>query len=104
MSYTPGPWKIEKKAQFADLGYRLLDGNGQSKILICDDPFCGVYVGKEADAKLIAAAPELLYSAQEIVSLSEEYKYRPDDRLLLKSYVEAHNRLRAAVIKAGGIG
>jgi hypothetical protein len=53
MSHTPAPWKIEDKFNLSNIGYRaILDSDGYT---ICNPSPMG-----EANARLIAAAPDLL--------------------------------------------
>lgn len=95
MKHTPGPWKL------------VMNGKGEKFI---DTPRClwslGSFVFSKADARLIAAAPELLEALQQAVNeLEFQYsahltmagKLQPQDELVLK-------RLQATIVKATGEG
>ena len=77
MKHTPGPWKVRK-----DYGRHWISaGKGKREILIADiiDVETGVGSGETetnlqqivANARLIAAAPELLQACQELVRVGE---------------------------------
>lgn len=95
MKYTPGPWKL------------VMNGKGEKFI---DTPRCiwslGSFIFSEADACLIAAAPELLEALQEAINelefqysahLTIDKKLQPMDDLVLE-------RLQAVIAKATGEG
>jgi hypothetical protein len=55
--HTPGPWRVGK------------DGNIHETFLLAE--LRGIYTEKEANARLIAAAPELLAALRECALLAE---------------------------------
>jgi len=58
--HTPGPWYIDRILNNANLGYRaIIDGDGYT---VCSPSPMG-----QANARLIAAAPDLLAVLEEIV-------------------------------------
>ena len=63
---TPGPWEVDGTEIYPVAGHRATDA-------ICD-----MAPGfKNADAALIAAAPELLGSVQSLVEELEKYQHTP---------------------------
>jgi hypothetical protein len=105
-THTPGPWKV----------FRVEDGANKGKIIgIGDadaggvtDPFGGLWrSGKEleANAELIAAAPDLLAPAQDAIAILDvaidlwNSSY-PDEEDEVFSDLQA--RFRAAIAKATG--
>jgi hypothetical protein len=87
MSHTPGPWKLERKS-----------------VLIPIFPpheWAEAYGGSEANARLIAAAPELLEACVgalaeiEASSLSEGYFFADDPTIIEK--------LKKVIAKAKGV-
>lgn len=88
--HTPGPWKV-----------------GQSGNTICDmgpaphDRFCiaelgGIYGEKEANAKLIAAAPDMAGALKALLFAQQHLISQFDDADL-----DAVDKARAALAKAG---
>lgn len=65
MSYTPGPWKAKQLSTYSDPGHVIVwpDKNGQHMRRL---DFQGNFT--ESDARLIAAAPELLEALKRIAS------------------------------------
>lgn len=70
--HTPGPWTYFKQHK---TGKRVLDietaGNSPATERIASLPFCGDE--SEANARLIAAAPELLAAAEEALKCIEKH-------------------------------
>lgn len=60
--HTPGPWSVSKYGDDYNITYNT-DGNWLATVYDDDDPFAG---RPEADAHLIAAAPELLEALKAI--------------------------------------
>ena len=89
MTHTPGPWT------WGD-NFRGLYGSGQDNEILCHEPYEGMWLNfsksMEANARLIAAAPDLL-AALELVAQHE----RIDDS------EHRMNVVSAAIIKARGI-
>ena len=102
MSYTPGPWKAVSEAvarevdvfEVAEIShFRVIYAGGGDGFGVAGDPF--------SDARLIAAAPDLLLALREI---AEDYEDRfdmesPSTNPGIKSSVK---RSRAAIAKATG--
>ncbi len=84
-NYTPGPWKINRSLGFI--------ANDERRTVVCWIPAPASSPLVEEDARLIAAAPELLEACRAALELSEIENS-------LTSKVE--NLLRAAVTKAEG--
>ena len=57
MSHTPGPWSLETYLPEHDAGETFIVGIGNDEIQVCD----------EANALLIAAAPELLEALERAI-------------------------------------
>jgi len=65
--HTPGPWKINKKYSFSV--ETLSDGQGINIIAECSDPDGIRSAGEDsANAKLIAAAPDLLAALEAMIA------------------------------------
>lgn len=99
--HTPGPWSVSKDGDDYNITYND-DGNWLATVYDDDDPFEG---RPEADARLIASAPELLEALKALAS--EEWSEMDDDDLayelsqgneMVRSYIAA----RAALAKAEG--
>jgi hypothetical protein len=65
--YTPGPWSVDFVAKYPDkpkvvYGIQSADGT----VIVETD--AGFYPPREADARLIAAAPEMLAELQNIIT------------------------------------
>lgn len=93
--HTPGPWEIELEYDNTLGGYRIRSEYGASA-LPCNPALA---VGRDqksamANARLIAAAPDLLSAAQFVVN--DTPKPGEDARLT----VEGYNRLCAAIALA----
>jgi hypothetical protein len=63
MSHTPGPWAIERNHNGRIFGISALSAKHDLD-MVCDLPFQSSNVENDANAKLIAAAPELLKALQ----------------------------------------
>lgn len=109
--HTPGPWayrKITRKQEWEidtkrcpNLGHE--SWTGMSVVFGCDDdPKMGKVVG-EANARLIAAAPELLEALEgmlEIYGVREQHMSR--EPFASSTEVDCCNQARAAIAKATG--
>lgn len=111
MTHTPGPWEIELVAPSYNVGYRFhIWPGGRGGWMIAaitnaskssEDSRC------EANARLIAAAPDLLEAAEAaLVTLEDEYganycECQPDSPGHPVSTCEGC-KLRAAIAKAKG--
>jgi len=93
--HTPGPWNYTMDK---DRGwdFKLTADHGKTEIVsgcgCCDSP----WVSCEADARLIAAAPELLEALELIVSFIDAGQGTWT--------IEDQNKARAAIAKAKGEG
>jgi hypothetical protein len=65
MNYTKGEWKYEHEYRYHNVV--AIDGNTKSTVVQC-----GTLENSEANAHLIAAAPEMYEALKEIKSLTEE--------------------------------
>lgn len=94
-NHTPGPWKEKQKSTYSEPGYVVLwpDKGGEHMRRL---DYQGCFT--EADARLIAAAPELLDALKAIVSSLSEH----DEEGLIE-HVEPMRKARAAIAKAEGV-
>jgi hypothetical protein len=102
MSFTPGPWRVVEtptKSRFS-AGWREIQGPGPrwQGVVWADwyqageDTYSGVKIS-EADAHLIAAAPDLLAALQELL------EYAAVSEIPGEAYIQ---QARAAIAKAEG--
>ena len=63
MAHTPGPWQIHR-ANSSRRGYDVETANGRRLVAF--------NLSNEANARLIAAAPELLAALTDLIALAEE--------------------------------
>lgn len=91
--HTPGPWVMDD-AQPGDLFRYVLHGNGDSFGYICRISTNG-NANADADARLIAAAPELLEAVIELKDVCN----RPS---AARTRAEAWRKLDKAIAKATG--
>lgn len=92
MSHTPGPWKV------VDRWYVWTDDDvGCEVAKVCDENLDDdTLVQADADARLIAAAPELLHELQHLLSMWEEaIGWKPD-------YMDMADSARKVIAKATG--
>ena len=98
VSYTPGPWIVEQNSSFNQIGDRkIIRAEIPSKNLwdqICEVTMPTGLMGgsKEANAKLIAAAPELLKALQGLALYFEFMVKDPH----FKEYVDAIEAIKKA--------
>ena len=99
--YTPGPWKAAMIGDYPGPGgkFTVCQDTNDIRTMVCEMPHSAIsgHGVREANARLIAAAPEML-EALEAVKRWEEYD--PDDAGMLPSPV--YDKLCAAVAKAEG--
>ena len=91
MAHTPGPWRFAKDGHEpywnVDMPLPGLPGYGYANAMVYTT---------EADARLIAAAPELLHELQHLLSMWEEsIGWEPD-------YMDMADSARKAIAKAEG--
>ena len=100
VKHTPGPWKIKPQAQRGSLGLppfikaeNPLPGHGSTVAAMGGGSIH--YANWESNAFLIAAAPDLLETAKEMLALHEEVAE-------LDYYKDGIAQLRAAIARAEG--
>ena len=94
-AHTPGPWRLEPVNDRSINHLCPVDPNDLSLLTVVmqdETPFAAVY--NDADARLIAAAPELLEALKAICD-------EQDERQGYAS-IETYDRARAAIAKATG--
>jgi hypothetical protein len=90
MKHTPGPWKIHTFAQL-----NIVSANTGLLVASCADGWTGQGNEREANAALIAAAPDLL-AALQLIANSEEY----DGDSFVCDFATLQGVARAAIAKA----
>jgi len=94
MSHTPGPWEIESSF---DPGYKSI--SAQKHTALAQVVWCMEDEGRspecEANARLIAAAPELLDALFYLLETSSGVSH--------EQWLEAMEQARAAILKATGV-
>ena len=105
MSYTPGPWQMlqEEKGQ-NDLSRRV---HGKAPVYRVESAngghwFIG-YFRKKKDARLAAAAPELLEVCEALLALNNTLVVELSESDWLKYRREAERKAKAALAKARGV-
>ena len=101
-AHTPGPWKLRRGSDGAEYGSIVgSDGN-----LVATTGYrCAVGSDEDdANARLIAAAPDLLASCREAMKWPEEDEFGNaiDEAYATPGYRAFRRRLREAVAKASG--
>jgi hypothetical protein len=103
MSFTPGPWRIEQEPDVSSArlgipaGYMVM-GKDAAEDAEPDDQRVIASYCLEADARLIAAAPDLYDTCRQLVAFAERWEAGPIPQWLL-DIVEAG---KAAIQKAEG--
>jgi hypothetical protein len=100
VKFTPGPWRLEGPDGFGD--YNVLES--------ASDPVVAAVISNvrlasevNANARLIASAPELLEALQGVLWMAEEwFKHGGDKTTFFDGYKESLNEARAAILKATG--
>lgn len=90
--HTPGPWQLAEKYNCKDV--RAVDG---PYVADCNASAAIDWRTKEANARLIAAAPELLSIAEMVDDVSDRIDYDPDS-----AFGQLVTAARAAIAKATG--
>lgn len=100
VSHTPGPWELSDNTDVD--GRRRVIRDGYAVALVCSrasSPASGSqYFEKDANARLIAAAPELLAACKAMMA-------KPETRDVDRDYTDfdvAIDAMRSAVLKAEG--
>jgi hypothetical protein len=100
VKFTPRPWRLEGPDEFGD--YNVLES--------ASDPVVAAVISNvrlasevNANARLIASAPELLEALQGVLWMAEEwFKHGGDETTFSDGYKESLNEARAAILKATG--
>jgi hypothetical protein len=87
--HTPGPWDVD--AELADTHGYMIRGPGHDVVVVAEG------IDRLADARLIAAAPELLEALRELCSSGVAIP-EPGDQRGMAALAKA----RAALAKCGG--
>lgn len=90
--HTPGPWKTTHSEVN---GYRVSDSTGWGVAVVLKD------TNDEANARLIAAAPQMLEALEELVELKDHRHSLPVE-IYQESREKAWNKCRAAIAAAKG--
>lgn len=94
-THAPGPWKIRTKPRSSSVQVIIADAKEFCpEYLVTLEPKVASKDFKIANARLIAAAPELLEALQAYILAVEEERELDDHDL--------HNKCRAAIAKATG--
>jgi len=96
--HTPAPWKAEK-TKFIYNGQTkysvIADDDGFSRRIICETPFTKRYNDHEANARLIAAAPELLEACIGLIGILTPKQYS-------KQFPNVYRKAQQAIKEATG--
>jgi hypothetical protein len=92
-NHTPGPWEWQHDYESSPNWCSIMTKIGNKLTYIAD-----VYRG-EADARLIAAAPDMLEALEALLPLAEDFYYDVNHG---DEYVEQFVKARAAIAKAKG--
>ena len=91
--HTPGPWRTKREGFSTVYVEARIDGGLIQEVAACGPTEAG-RDQQEANARLIAAAPELLEALRGIMKLDED--------LCSEGSIEALDKARAAIAKATG--
>ena len=81
MSHTPGPWFVSMKPDWDEdgwMGVGVYDCDGGVFAVVDDEPETIARPFCEADARLIAAAPEMLEALERLVEAAVPQMVEPD--------------------------
>ena len=81
MSHTPGPWYVSMKPDWDEdgwIGVDVYDCDGGVFAVVDDEPETIARPFCEADARLIAAAPEMLEALERLVEAAGPQMAEPD--------------------------
>ena len=100
MNHTPGPWNMRERY------IRILDNTDTLDVFavtanFADDTICEIRqddANAEENARLICAAPELLYLAKNVVDSQGWDGNNPNE----ERWIELYAKARAAIAKAEG--
>ncbi len=91
--HTPGPWRTKREGFSTVYVEARIDGGLIQEVAACGPTEAGLEQ-QEANARLIAAAPELLEALRGIMKLDED--------LCSEGAIEALDKASAAIAKATG--
>jgi hypothetical protein len=95
--HTPGPWRAEQTPASAYWDWTVMAPSGEGRTMQI-----GIDTDNtEADARLIAAAPELLASLRRCTPLLNSARLASADKAYLEIAGEAVEEALAAIAKAG---
>lgn len=105
--HTPGPWCAEPADMFGDHNIVLGDNADDARAIAAVVSNLRAPSEVEANARLIAAAPDLLEACQELIgvidSVDGEADYSKEEWAALGSAkLHAEDRIRAAIARATG--
>jgi hypothetical protein len=106
-AHTPGPWLVEQWRNNQDdiTGWRVTDSKGET---LPESEYSGDSEEAQANARLIAAAPDLLHDLREAASILRKYealhRAKGTDESTAKAEVNAALAVRfeATIAKATG--
>lgn len=103
--HTPGPWVIgsvyrEDFGQYAQIHADEQFGDIVARVCVSHKANHTLNECGQANARLIAAAPELLIAAQSLVAWTGAAEMYPDNRR--KAFLDDVEQARAAIAKATG--
>lgn len=104
-SHTPGPWERGDGAANGCAGYIYCDdatGSAVASVVFSPDFIGRSDAETEANARLIAAAPELLEALKEIVKACEECEADENMSIVDAFTQDMEDAARAAIAKATG--
>lgn len=102
IEHTPGPWKVESFPEVGKKGSVYVSGaEGWEVSPVCSTWETESRIKNEANAQLIAAAPDLLAACRECLSAVDE-AYSATGHFRVAATSEQRMRLEAAITKATG--
>ena len=81
MAHTPGPWKVRDRTQLHGFSYPFHIGNPYLRNTVCD-------CLRHADARLIAAAPEMLEALEGALERLESYEIMGPERAAVERAIK----------------
>lgn len=103
--YTPGPWKVERRSNYPnpDMIALLEESPDRALRVVTVDGTHDAAARREANARLIAAAPDLLAAAEAVSDAVGDATESGWDPHLVQDVMNAVGRhLRPAIAKARG--
>lgn len=99
--FTPGPW-LTKREGFSSVYVEARIGGGMIQEVAMCGPTESGQVQQEANANLIAAAPDLLEAAKTALGYIEAVCFNTNNAKKRNNYADAAREIRAAISKATG--